>query len=178
MLTREQHRYVSICVDRIAGSSQKELARKYTVSESTVKNAVAWGKENGLFETDLSIKLERHIQEFRSRLAKLDEWLHKEFARDEMVREKSGGYEALAAKQLVPIFEEIREHQTKIMELEGLYRQYVNIQNNDNREQNVFIIPQTVESTEDWQKVVEKFKREAGGGGATVQIPGDDYDEE
>lgn len=175
MLSAEHSRYVSMCIDKISsGETNKELARRYGVSESTVKNAVAWGRDNGVFDTDITVKLEKHIQAFRKRLAMLDEYLKSEFERNEKIRVSTDGFEALPSKQLIMIFQEIREHQTKVMELEGIYRQYVNVNQTNNNQQNVFIIPQAAESQEDWQELVKRYMASSG---HTVQIPSFDEEE-
>jgi DNA-binding transcriptional regulator LsrR (DeoR family) len=157
-----------MCLEKVSsGAKNAEIARRWGVSERTVKTALAWGRENGVFDADVTVKLEKHLQEFKARLKDLDGYLRAELGRDRKIRDASGGYEALPSKQIIIIFQEIREHQTKIMELEGIYRQYVNVSQTNNVQQNVFVVPQAAESKEDWAQVVEKFLEKQN---ATTQL--------
>ncbi len=119
MLSPARARYVAICAARIASprASREELAAQFDTTASTVDHAIDYGRSAGLFVRDACEKVTRHIAELQAVAGKLERVFNR-LCRSERPQ---GAWVAALARQLL-------DYRTRIMELEGLYKQTVNLQ--------------------------------------------------
>lgn len=128
MLTTAQKRYFDICAEKIAnpGTTNQALADKFGASRTLVDTALRWGKRNDVFVFDSQDKLRLHQMALRETERKLYSAFqrHLRAPRDPDQRhdwKPSAG----ALSQLGRI---LLDYRTRILELEGLYKQVVTLQ--------------------------------------------------
>lgn len=129
VLTSTERKYLQIVLAKLSNGSlsSTKLAEQFECSVATVERALSWGRKTGKFTTDSAEKLAEHIAEYRKHL----EFLEKELkARKKLAREEAGGRRdaPIGSQSLKHISSEIREVRLKLMELEGIYSNIVNVQ--------------------------------------------------
>jgi hypothetical protein len=123
MLSRIELRKLSICRDLIAGdTTEKEIAKKYNVNERTVRTALAWGRNRGLFIADNKEKIERNICDLQKILSTLERQYK---IVDRAARKRSKKDKFGLQSILIGLSKNILLYKTRIMELEGLYHKVV-----------------------------------------------------
>lgn len=153
MLSLTDRRYTEIVSEKIASDkTHNELAKQFDVSVSTVKTAIQWGKEQGLFDSTLAEKLERHIAEYRGLVAETEKLLLRRIEAEEKLYRMTG--ELLPAAQFSFIMQRLETQREKLMELEGVYQKKVNVQiQQDNR---VVVLPSRM-NPQEWENAIAKF---------------------
>jgi len=153
MLNDTDRRYVEIVAEKIASDkTYSELATQFNVSVSTVKNAVSWGRTQGMFNKDLTEKLEHHIAEYRGLVAETEKLLQRRIKLEEEMYEHTR--ELLPATQFSFLMQRLEAQRERLMELEGVYKKSVNVQvKQDTR---VLVLPSRVAPSE-WEEMVSKF---------------------
>lgn len=124
MLSPTKLRYIEICTDKInSGDSNEQVAARFDVERRTVDRAISWGRKQGYFQPNAE-KLKQHIAEWREH----EKWLEQELrlTREKYKRE-DGKRSAMHPFALSSLSRELREVRTKIAELEGIYKQTLNI---------------------------------------------------
>ena len=128
-MTATHMRYARICAARIATQkSEVALAEYCNVSKSSVERALAWGRRQNLFVLDSQEKLKMYLLDLADKRQLLEDALRLSARRprglsvqdEEMWKPHGGSISALARAYL--------DYSTRMLELEGLYRQVVNIQ--------------------------------------------------
>jgi hypothetical protein len=125
VLSPSKRRYVEICTYKINNpdTSNEKVGAHFDVERRTVDRAIAWGRKQGLFQPD-GEKLRQHIAEWREH----ERWLEQELRLQKRDARKDDGRRApMQSFALTSLSRELREVRTKIAELEGLYKQTVNV---------------------------------------------------
>lgn len=120
------HRDLQIIVNKIkTGDTNSTIAKRFGVAYKTVQRALEWGRDQGFFEIDTRERLYHYLVEFNRQL----EWIREERELAvNMTKNKHG-------KRTIPIHprhfaalsREERDTLTKMLELEGLYKNAVNV---------------------------------------------------
>jgi len=126
VLTTAQKRYVDICItQKTTDKTNQELAKQFGVARSCIDRAIAWGREHGLYVPDTD-KLRDHILELRAVLDKLEFALERHFRQPS--RKRGNAKWKPYATGIASLSNQILAYRTRIMELEGLYRNTLNLQ--------------------------------------------------
>lgn len=151
VLTTTEKRYIDICVAQIASADTNEaIAQRFGVARTCVDRALRWGRERGLYTLDTNEKLRVHLQELGTVLRRLERAflaMDRRYrkllrnGRDRATTEsptsppfrsvRHGPKDATARgsiRLMVQLAERILGYRTRIMELEGIYKQVLNIQ--------------------------------------------------
>lgn len=156
MLKEVQARRIAICVaKKTRGDSDEVLAREFGVSVPTIRKALEWGRNSGLYELDNAQQVEVRIVEVSDTIARLEELLDKCMVASHAAIDL--GEKRALTGDVVPLAKEIREQRILLMELQGLYRQNMNIQ--IEQKNNVLVLPQTVSDMDEWLKAVREVQR-------------------
>jgi len=154
MLTNAECRYIEICTERIANPKtlNRELGIIFDVTERTIDRAIWWGKKKGLFTKNARTKINRHISEFQKHIDFLEAELKiidraRTFKtliddegnilepydvngepRDQTKYRTKKNKLPIGPARLAAVSRELRECRVIVMELEGIYKQTVNLQ--------------------------------------------------
>lgn len=157
MLTAAEQRRVAICTRKKSTKlTNKEVAREFGVTEKSVANALQWGRRTGIYEIDQSEQLERRIYEIVQSLDELEKM--SKLVNKNVVKRLEHGEEVNMSKEVTPLYKEIRESRVLLMELQGLYKQLVNIKLEQTNNIAVFRLPEKISSMEDWESVITEFE--------------------
>lgn len=127
MLSIPQKRYIDICAAKIAApnKTREQLAAEFTCSMVTVDHAFAFGKRNDLFVLDTGEKVRLHTAELQSTVERLERILRKLMRKPRGVRRDEWHPPAAG---IAAIARQLLDYRTRVMELEGLYRQTMAMQ--------------------------------------------------
>jgi predicted transcriptional regulator len=158
MLSASQRRRVDICVAYKARDvTQAQLAKEFGVTVATVNSAIKWGRNSGLYEIDNAQQLEVRIAEVNEEISRLEK-MAKVVYENAMEYMKNEKKRRSLITDFVPLIKEIREQRVLLMELQGLYRQNVNIQV-EQTNNNILILPKPIDDMDEWMRAVEGIKR-------------------
>ncbi len=143
-----------------AGKTREQTAEICGVSLYMVTQAVKWGEGSGLFDKDKAVLLERRIAEVMTHAERIEDIFGREYKRLKRLYDRSDNEESEADGKLpfrirdsfVPLAQELRENQVLIMELQGLYKQTVQMQVTNNNT-NILVLPNKA-SGDDWDEMV------------------------
>ena len=122
-----QNRWLQIIANKIeTGESNTKVAKRFGVSSKTVQRALDWGHDEGLFEVNIRERLLHHVMGFTKQLDRIDEeWrLAIDQTRDDETGERLF---PLHPQMFGTLSREERETRIKVLELEGLYRNVLNV---------------------------------------------------
>ena len=126
-IQRKETRYLQIVTEKIkSGKNNTAIAKQFGVDRRTVQRAFDWGYAKGIFDVDIRERLFHHIIEFTKQL----DWINEETrlavdqTRNEETGERTGPMNPM---HLSVLSREERETRIKVLELEGLYRNVLNI---------------------------------------------------
>jgi|TARA_Y100000310_G_scaffold109452_1_gene107912 hypothetical protein len=132
MLTNKELQRIEILSWRKAKAATiADTAAHFGLSDAGVYNAIQWGRKSGFFTEQTVDNLEKHIAEYSKAIKEIEKELR--IARRAARRKylKPDGTEGvrrvpLPANIINAIFGRWNEYRTRLMELEGIYRQVVN----------------------------------------------------
>ena len=127
MLSATERRRIDICIaykTETPRPTQVSLAQRFGVAPVTVNKAIHWGEQFGLFTDDISMRLQYQLAEWRDHLKFLESELR---LTKRISRSESGKRYPISHNALKTLSSEIREVRTRIDELEGIYKQTVNV---------------------------------------------------
>ena len=131
MFTRTHLDYLAICADKIKlKCTNEQLAENHDCNRSRVDRAIRFGIDCGYFTFELEERLSRWIADLRDDVSRLERDLkrHRRLPKNLDKAERFAwrpNYRAVTALSRVML-----DHKTRLMELEGVYRQVLNIQVN------------------------------------------------
>lgn len=165
-----------------AGKSHDDVMKIMDVSKNQITGALNWAERAGIFDKDRVVLLEQRILETVRDLERLEELAKREYDRllkvykrnDEVekdledaesrglsARDRSFLHRLLStpdmSKTIVPLMKEIRESRVLLMELQGLYKQQVNVLVN-NVQNNLIVLPGRLKHDEWAMAVAEALK--------------------
>jgi transposase-like protein len=121
-----QQRWLQIIADKLkTGESHKKVAKRFGVSTKTIERALDWGREQGLFKVNARERLLYHIIELTKQLDWINE--EKDLAVDRTRDENGKRIAPLMPHQFVAISRQMRETRVKVLELEGLCKNVLNL---------------------------------------------------
>lgn len=154
MISEVQERRIAVCVAKKSREvTNAALAREFGVSEVTIKKDLEWGRRSGLYEIENAQQIEVRIVEVSDEITRLEKMA-------EVVYENAMQYMKDTQKRrslitdFVPLVKEIREQRVLLMELQGLYRQNVNV--HVESKSNVLVLPQTIDNMDEWMRAVQE----------------------
>ncbi len=165
----EKRRLAICCRKKTTKLTNEEIAREFEVSLPSVSNALKWGKAMGLYDVDQGEQLENRIAEILTQGSKLEEMAF--LVASNVTSRLKKGEQVNMAKEVVPLFKELRETRSFLSELQGLYKQFVNIKQEMNISISSFNLPDKIVNQEDWKTVIDKFEEMSNiEGGAKLDV--------
>lgn len=123
MLSTTEKRYLDICIAQIASRESLEVVRqKFGVSRSVADRAIRWGNDRDLFRLDSTEKLRHHVAELRAVLEQVESALALHMRKPSNGKGRNWRPHAFGISSLARC---ILDYRTRIMELEGVYKQVV-----------------------------------------------------
>lgn len=128
MFSRTQMDYLDICADKTKLKlTNEQLAEKHGCARSRVDRAIKYGSGCGFFTVELAEKLDRWIADLRDDIARLERDLKRQRRRPRNLdpEERAAwrpSHHAVAALSRI-----ILDYKTRLMELEGIYRQVLSV---------------------------------------------------
>ncbi len=122
-----RQRWLQIVADKLQTMDKNTvIGKRFGVSSKTVQRALDWGHDEGLFEINIRERLLHHVMGFNGQLERIrEEWdLAVDETRDEETGERTGPMNPMHFSVLS---REERETRIKVLELEGLYRNVLNV---------------------------------------------------
>ena len=122
-----RQRWLQIVADKLQTMDKNTaIGKRFGVSSKTVQRALDWGHDEGLFEINIRERLLHHVMGFNGQLERIrEEW---DLAVDETRDEETGERTApMNPMHFSVLSREERETRIKVLELEGLYRNVLNV---------------------------------------------------
>lgn len=165
-MTQTDERRLAIVTARRAGKTKKQVSEEFGITEATVDNAIKWAQGHGIFDKDNAVLLERRIMETIHRMEKTETIFEREHNRlmrlydqsEEDESKKDGRLPFRIKDGYVPLVQELRNDQTLLMELQGLYKQNLQVQVSNTT--NILVLPAKATDTE-WMEMVNDIKEKA-----------------
>ena len=122
-----KQRRLQIVADKLSTmDTNTDIAKRFGISRKTVQRALDWGHDQGLFDVNIRERLLHHVMGFTKQLDRIDEeWrLAIDQTRDDETGERLF---PLHPQMFGTLSREERETRIKVLELEGLYRNVLNV---------------------------------------------------
>lgn len=128
MLTKSERQKLLICNEYLATrSTNRDLAKKFNLAECTIARALAWGREQGMFESDTEQKIRQNILELQKILSGLEKEYQACLRASQKQRKTNKKYTFGLTYNLSGLAKRILEYKTRILELEGLYHKVIEL---------------------------------------------------
>ena len=131
MLSVTKQKYIKYFFDQVEGLTITQIAEKYQTSERTVTRGLAWCRKQRFSEVSSGESLRTHIADIKDDIGRIERNI-KRLEKDlkDGPSDVRGGYSSYLSlnNSLIGFYRELRSHKVYLAELEGVYKNTLNIQ--------------------------------------------------